>query len=87
MQLPGETKVTYLQDAVLGQKHVLRLKVTVDDVMGVHEVAGFEHLPDYLLGLEVVDAAHALALNFLKDCPVKLLKDQEDAVVFPEHFE
>ena len=58
------------------------------DIVTVHEVACFEHLPDDLFGFKRLNARVIVAsLELIKDGPVELLKDEEDAVVLSEDFE
>ena len=49
----GEAEVAYLEDPILGQEHVLGLEVSVDDAVGVDELAGLQNLPYYFLGLNL----------------------------------
>ena len=54
----------------------------------MHEVAGLQHLPDYLLRFEGLDSRVVIpALQFVEDGPVQLLEDQEDSVVLSKHFQ
>ena len=50
-QLACKAKIAYLEDAIPRQEHVLRFEISMDDIMTVHEVTCFEHLPDDLLRL------------------------------------
>jgi len=55
--------------------------------MRVHEVASFEHLPDDLLGLQVIySLLITLTLYLVEDGPVELFEDQVNSVVFAKDF-
>ena len=56
--------------------------------MRVHEVAGLQHLPNYLLGLQVFDPAVVVsALQLIQNGPVELLEHQVNPVVLAEHLQ
>jgi len=56
-------------------------------MVGMHEIAGFKHLPDYLLRFQMLYPVDRLTLDLVEDRAVQLFKDQENAVVFTKNLE
>ena len=98
----GQTKVSQLQDALLGDQDVGRLHVSVDDLVGVDEVETFEHLLHHLLDLlereldvEVAEQACQVVLTEVEDqvesCFVPIVcstdLDEIDNVVMVQQLE
>ena len=60
----------------------------MDDIMAMHEVACFEHLPNDLLSFERFYArVIAATLQFVENRAIQLFKDQEDSIVLSKNFE
>jgi hypothetical protein len=49
---PGETEITDLEHSILGKQHILRLDVSVYDVVRVDKGTCFQDLPDDLFCLQ-----------------------------------
>ena len=60
----------------------------MDDVVRVHEVARLKHLPNYFLRFEWLDARLVIStLELVQDRPVKLLENEENAILLPEDLQ
>jgi len=86
VELSRKAEIADLENTVLGQQHVFWLEISVHNVMRMHKITRLQHLPYNFLRFQVFDAIKILALNFIKNGAIELLKDQENAVVFSEDF-
>ena len=58
------------------------------DVMTVHKVTRFEHLPDDLLRLQGLNTRIVISsLQFVEDGAIQLLKDEENPIIFPKDLQ
>lgn len=58
------------------------------NIVTVHEVARFQHLPYYFLRFQGLNARIVISsLQLVEDGPIELLEDEEDAIVLPEHLQ
>ena len=51
--LPGEPEIAQFHNAIPGKEHVFWLNIPVNYAFFVHEVTGFDQLPDNLFGLDL----------------------------------
>ena len=87
MKLSSETEIADFENTIFRKEHVFGFEISMYNVMGMHEVTGFKHLPDYFLGLQMIDSVGTLTLELIKNSAIELLKDQKYSVVFSKHFQ